>query len=192
MLNSFVMHAVGNLARNPELLTRENIPYVRFCLCVCTPVTTSPEAALTEAPTIGVRDPWTPPWSCVAEITEALAGVQPGTCERERRWKWGFLRTEAAPAVLARASACSEGARGYVGRVRARGAGGQRRVVSLAGAVQAQGTVDRGEPRCCGSELRGCAGLRYPAERRHWGDGLGGSRAAAAVSELGGAQQPHM
>ena len=32
MLNSFVMHAVGNLARNPELLTKENIPYVRFCL----------------------------------------------------------------------------------------------------------------------------------------------------------------
>jgi hypothetical protein len=116
--------------------------------------------------------------------------VQPGTRERERRWKWGFLRTEAAPVVLARASACSEGARGDVGRVRAHGAGGQRRVVSLTGAAQAQGSVDLGEPRCCGSELRGCAGLRYPAERRHWGDGLRGNRAAAAVSELGGAQQP--
>ena len=33
MLNRFVMHAVGNLARNPERLTREDIPYVRFCLC---------------------------------------------------------------------------------------------------------------------------------------------------------------
>ena len=36
MLNSFVMHAVGNLSRNPELLTRENIPYVRFCCAATT------------------------------------------------------------------------------------------------------------------------------------------------------------
>jgi len=31
-MNSFTLHAVGNLARNPDLLSRGEITYTRFCL----------------------------------------------------------------------------------------------------------------------------------------------------------------
>ena len=32
MLNSFILHAVGTLARNPELANKGDVTFVRFCL----------------------------------------------------------------------------------------------------------------------------------------------------------------
>ena len=31
-MNSFTLHAVGNLARNPELMVKKDVRYVQFCL----------------------------------------------------------------------------------------------------------------------------------------------------------------